>query len=237
MNSAPDFRRRYYRIFIFWLLFMAMTASDVAHAGPAKFPVPDWLTTTQIADEMIINGLPSQVQYFESDNSIPELLVFYRNNWQDKLSESQIYKETQAAPWQIISKFDGRYLYTVQVRSKNPWAITGYLAIADLKAAKKKPKKKPAVPQMSGSTVMSDSSSSDSGTLARTLMLINSYSAESNGSFYRNYYSSRGWTKVMDTQSENTFVLTFKKNSKDAHLVINPTGNTTQIVMNITEQI
>ncbi len=237
MNSTTVHRHSGLPLLITALIFTALITAEPVHAGPAGFPAPPWLKTTEVADEMVINGLTSQVQYFTADNTIPELLDFYRKHWQDNLSGKQAYKESRAGLWTIISKFDGRYLYTVQVRTQDRFSITGYLAVADIRSVAKNRKKKSTIPKMSGSTILSDSSSRDSGITARTLMLFNTYSAESNSSFYRNYYNSRGWTKTMDTRSQNAFVMTFTKGGKATHLVINHTGTATQVVMNITEKI
>ena len=226
------------RLFITGLSFLLLFAlSCTAHAGSKDFPAPSWLKTTQIADDMIINGLPSQVRNFEANKAMEELLLFYRGQWQNDNTGNTAYKEAQAPPWYIISRFDGQYLYTVQVRQENSFTIRGYLAIADLKAVNKNQTNNSIVPKMSGSTIINDATSLDPGTKGRTLMLTNTYSATSNSNFYRNYYSDRGWGKIMDTNSKNTFVMAFKKRNKETNLVISNSGGTTQIVMNISEEI
>ena len=220
------------------LLFSALLViSNTAHAAPEEFPAPSWLNRVQVGEKMIINGIPSVVQHFEAYEEINELLEFYRKEWNDSTSETPGYREAQVAPWYIISRLEGSYLYTVQVQEEGAFKIRGYLAIADLKAMKKTLKNNSLVPRMSGSRIVNDVTSFDPGKKGRTLMLVNTFSVASNANFYRNHYLERGWATQMDSNSEEAFILVFRKRSKEAHLVLNHIQGSTQIVMNIVEEI
>lgn len=219
---------------LFSILFVI---SNAAQAAPEEFPVPSWLRVVPVSDKMIINGIPSQVQHFEAYKKVDELLEFYQKQWNDSSSETSGYRTAQVAPWHIISRLDGSYLYTVQVQQDGAFSIRGYLAIADLKAMKNNLKNGKVVPRMSGSKIINDVTSFDPGKKGRTLVLVNRYSATSNSSFYRNYYLERGWAAIMDTSSEEAFILVFRKQKEETHLVINSIQGSTQIVMNIIEGI
>jgi len=237
MKNNCNYQRNKLLQSITGLLFLFLfTLSSTAHAKPKKFPVPDWLHATMIADEMLINGLPSRVQHFETNQRISVLLNFYRKQWKKHRTDEHAYKETQAGPWYIISKFDGQYLYTVQVRQESSFTCRGYLAVADMKRMKNGKKNLDSIPQMQGSKIINDVSSFDNGMRGRTLMLTNGYSSKSNSNFYRSYYSSRGWATIMDTSHNNGFVLSFEKDNKETHLVINHLGGASQIIMNNTEK-
>ena len=233
MNSSLKKKSNSCRLLVLLLLLIVLSVSNTAHAAPKEFPTPSWLNSVQVSEKMIINGIPSLVQHFEAYNTIDELLDFYRKQWENNTG----YREAEVAPWFVISRLDGPYLYTVQVQQEGAFSIRGYLAIADLKAMKKTLKNDNVVPKMSGSKIINDVTSFDPGKKGRTLMLANKYSVASNSNFYRNYYLERGWATLMDSNSEEAFILVFKKQNEEAHLVINNIQGSTQIVMNIIEGI
>jgi len=185
---------------------------------------------------MIINGVPSVVQYFEAHRETDDLLNFYRKRWKNGNQGKPGYREATFPPWSIVSRLDGNYLYTVQVQESGAFSINGYLAIADLKQMAKQKKESIPVPQMNGSRIVNDVTSFDPGIKGRTLMLTNKYSTVSNSQYYRNYYLERGWGKLMDADSDGTNVMAFRKRSKEAHLVISSLRGSTQVVMNLTEK-
>jgi len=210
--------------------------SSQALAGSQPFPVPKWLDRTEVAEKMIVNGIPSTVDYFESYRGVEELLQFYRQQWNDGSNGRSGYREANVASWHVISRLEDGYLYTVQVQKNNGFGIKGYLAVADLKEIEKKEDRVASIPKMSGSRVINDSTSFDSGKKGRTLLLINKYSAASNSVFYRNYYLDRDWGTLVDTDSRGAFVLVFKKAGQETHLVISEKGGVSHVVMNIVEQ-
>ena len=235
MNNSIRSKSRLWQWPIFLWVVLLFAFSSSAHATPKEFPVPSWLNKVQVADQMIINGIPSLVQHFEAYKEIDELLEFYRRQWNDGSSGTPGYREANVSPWHIISRLDGHYLYTVQVQQDEAFNIKGYLAIADLKAMKKPLKSGSRVPLMGGSKIINDVTSFDPGKKGRTLLLINKYSVASNSNFYRNYYLDRGWGKLMDMNSEGAFIMAFAKHNKETHLVINHIEGSTQVVMNIIE--
>jgi len=237
MNSGVKNKSKSCKLIVSLLFLILLIFCNIAHAGPEEFPAPNWLNRVQVSDKMIINGIPSLVQHFEAYNTIDELLEFYRLQWNGSSHGTPGYREAHVAPWHIISRLDGAYLYTVQVQQDGALSIRGYLAIGDLKAMKKTLKNDNVVPRMSGSKIINDVTSFDPGKKGRTLMLVNKYSVVGNSNFYRNHYLERGWSKIMDTSSEDAFIMVFRKHKEEAHLVINNIQGSTQIVMNIVEGI
>lgn len=219
-------------VFLAGLFFLC---SGQAHAAPKPFPAPKWLERTGVAEEMIVNGLPSTVDYFESNRGVDDLLQFYRQQWNDSPNGRSGYREASVASWHVISRLEDGYLYSVQVQEKDNFGSRGYLAIGNLKEIEKKKERTATIPQMSGSRVINDSTSLDPGKKGRTLLLVNNYSAASNSLFYRNYYLDRGWGTLTDTDSKEAFVLAFKKAGREIHLVISENGGASHVVMNIVE--
>lgn len=204
-------------------------------SAAAKIPTPSWMETAPVANTMIINGLPSTVHFFKADRKLDDLFEYYRRQWRGGSEDRSAYREVDAAPWHVIAKLDGRYLLTVQARSKDSFSSEGYLAVGDLKAYQGNKERGGRVPKMKGSKVLNDLTSYDPGKKGRTLLVVNTYSVESNSEFYRKHYLSRGWGQIMDQGSENARVLAFRRFGKEAHLVISSPGERTSIVMNLFE--
>jgi hypothetical protein len=192
-----------------------------------------------VADEMVINGLPSVVYYFKVDRTTEEVLRFYRSKWQvGEDGKIPGYKEVRADFWQIISRLhDERYLLTVPVKSLGAFVSTGYLAVGDLKKMETKPLIGNGVPYMNGSKVVNDLTSHDPGKTGRSLLIVNDYSVQSNSDFYRNYYSDRNWSQLIDTPQQGGQVLAYRRSGKEAHMVINKNSGTTQIVLLLVENL
>ena len=219
---------------IFFSCLLLILHAGSAHGSAKEFPTPNWLTSSSVAREMIINGIPSTVLQFQSYRKMEELLEFYRQKWNDTTAKKPGYRESNIPPWHIIARLDRQYLYTVQVKEGEDFQITGYLALADLKQIKKPDKHHAAgIPQMNPSQIVNDVTSVDSGISARTLLLANSYSLSSNISYYRNYYEDHGWGMLMDRGEKGGQVLAYRKGGKEAHLVLSRSGGSTAIVMNI----
>lgn len=217
------------------LLLVSLLFNATAWAAPDDIPVPDWLSPATVGEKMVINGLPSTVYRFETHETVDALLDFYRDTWRDEGKNS--YREAHVAPWYVISRLVRNYLYTVQVKEEGSFTISGYLAVGDLAAMEKSRKHDKPVPLMDGSTVLNDVTSFDPGQKGRTVMLANKYSASGNSQFYRNYFRDRGWATVMDSSSDESFILAFKKRNLETHLVISTVQGVTHVVMNMVEEI
>lgn len=226
-------------LFLCWSMFLVLSIFIIDAYGAVEIPRPRWMDPVLVADEMVINGLPSVVYYFKVERAAEEVLQFYRNSWQKGEDEkSPGYKEMQADFWQIISRLhDERYLLTVQVKSLDTFISTGYLAVGDLKKMETRLEIGSGVPHMSGSKVVNDLTSRDPGKTGRTLLIVNDYSVQSNSDFYRNYYSDRNWSQLIDIPQQGGQVLAYRRFGKEAHMVINKNSGTTQIVLLLTENL
>lgn len=219
------------------LLFASIFMVEIC--GAVEIPNPKWLNPVLVADKMVINGLPSVVYYFKVDRAAEDVLQFYRTKWQmSEDGKNPGYKEVQADIWQVISRLsDKRYLLTVQVKNLGPFTSTGYLAIGDLKNMETRPDVGIDVPQMNGSKVVNDLTSHDPGKKGRSIMIVNDFSVQSNSDFYRQYYSDRNWSQLIDLPQQGGQVLAFRHFGKEAHLVINENFGSTQIVLLLVENL
>ncbi len=231
-TSSQEFLQHGLRIIL--LICVAVILSFPGKSVAAvDIPVPSWLKRTAVAQNMVINGLPSVVYYFETNRNMEELLDFYRQKWDESAEKRAGYREAKAGPWHVISRLEGRYLFTVQAQQKDSFTTKGYLAIGDLQAIDRHNEPGKGVPKMNGSKVINDLTSYDPGKKGRTLMIANNFSVSGNSDYYRNYYLSRGWGQLIDQAGENSQVLAFGRSGEEAHLVISNAGGSTMVVMNL----
>ena len=235
----PDFEtasgRWLKKVFSLALVLLAAGLAALPAAGHAgvDIPVPAWMTTTAIADEMVINGLPSRVRYFHADRPLGDLLAFYRQRWDERPAGRAGFRQAAVDPWSVISRLEGPYLLTVQARTSNALTCEGFLAIGDLGAIRQRMTRDDSVPQMAGSRVVNDLTSTDPGRKGRTLMIVNAYSVSRNRDFYRDHFLDRGWGRLQDQARGGAHVLAFRKLGQEAHIVIKPSRQGAVTVMNL----
>jgi hypothetical protein len=95
------------------------------------------------------------------------------------------------------------------------------------------------LPMMSGSKVINDIEHRDAGKTARTLVLANTFSPESNADFYREQMAGQGWKPVsgyqMKTKRGPGITLVMKRGLAEASLVITGSGSHTTILANLVD--
>jgi len=223
-------------LFSLLFLFFFLPVWPAHGAEKPDIPIPDWMETTRVADQMMIQGRLCTVVFFTADKSSDTVMTYYREKWRQGHSNRPGFREANFGDWHIISRLENRYLLTVQVRNQGPFLSTGYLAVTDLGEKEKQSTDNKEVPKMSGSRIINDLTSYDPGQRARTLLITNRYSIESNTDFYRNYYKERGWGTLLDAGHDEGQALAFGKGGKEAHLVITSRSGTTRVVMNIVKK-
>jgi hypothetical protein len=217
----------FFLVCAFWLAGL----SSKALAG-VTIPTPPWMETISVADEMMINGIPSKVRQFTVDRQVEEVLAFYRLQWEQGQDGMPGFAEAAAPPWQVISMVEQkRYLLTVQIKSKDGFSSTGYLAVGDLKNFRS-PKQRTPIPMLQGGRLVNDTTSRDPGQKGRTSLVISESSIDANSTFYRNYYADRNWATVMDKAQEKGQVMFFRKGRKEVQVVVNELFGSTRVVIN-----
>lgn len=203
-----------------------------AFAGVPHMPIPPWLETTLVAEEMVVNGLPARVHEVAGEYDLEKVLQFYRKKWRS--GKQQSIKETAIAPWHILNRLDAPYLYTVQLKQTGPFSIQGYLVVSDTKALDKKQIQEK-VPAISGSRTLNDYRSNDLGKKGRVILLSNTHTLGANHDYYDTYYRDHGWYSEINRKSEDTAMQVFKQGNKEATIVISKLLGKTRVVINLVE--
>lgn len=221
-------------------LVIVMTASQ---AMADKLDCPNFLEPKAklewVAPYMVFNGVPMSVKRFDSEQKPEAILAFYRAAWAASAG-SQAAVENTVGPWQTIGAVRGKCFFSVQVQSAGVSGSTGLLSASQ---ASDKPRVIAAdkvLPMMSGSSVINDIEHRDPGKSARTLLLSNTFSAETNADFYRRTLTDQGW-KILSSHQINTtkgpgITIVLKRQLAEANLVITRDGRNTMILANLVDK-
>ena len=179
-------------------------------------------TLQWVAQNMVHNGVPMQIQTFQANTPPREVIAFYRQEWSARSGRPPV--ENTSGEWQIIGQRQGNYYITVQARTGNGAKSQGYIAVTQLSAAGKREllPSVAAFPSLGGTQIISQSQADDDGKKSITLVLRNGFSMESNSGFYRSTLSGEGWTLLQDfdpaSQGMTGRVMYFERKGESCHI-------------------
>jgi hypothetical protein len=203
-----------------------------------KFPEPK-ARVQWVSQYMVYNGVPMSIKRFDSEQKPEQILAFYRQAWKNGPAGSAPLEYT-VDPWQTIASARGKCFFTVQVQAAGKGGSTGLLSATQAPDQPRVIDSDKALPMMSGSTVINDIEHHDDGKNARTLLLTNTFSAESNADFYRQTLIDQGWRPVssyqMTTKSGPGITLIMKRGLAEASLVITQNGGNTAVLANMVDK-
>lgn len=116
---------------------MAAACGARAQTGWPELPDPPRSTVEWVARDLVVDGLPSRIEHFDSELSADEVLTYYRARW--ARSARGEARAVSAGGWRGLSTLDGRFQLVVQVRDKTPHGSEGMLSVANLSAFRKSP--------------------------------------------------------------------------------------------------
>ncbi|SFR62760.1 hypothetical protein SAMN05216203_1937 [Marinobacter daqiaonensis] len=204
---------------------MAILMPQVHAVEGPELAVPDGAKVVIVGEDLNINGLPTRVWELSSSQSPEEILAYYRQEWQDPAeSKGPGFLENEAGGWQIISRSDEPYFYTVQVREAAMGSSFGFLAVSrpmDLVNHKPDGFAKPA-----GSEILLDLASDDAGKRGRVVQFKNQQTVEANYHFYRELYMAQGWKELSQLSADrDTALLLMNKGNGEISIVFNRIDN------------
>jgi hypothetical protein len=203
-----------------------------------QFPEPK-AAVQWVAPYMLYNGVPMSIRRFDSEQKPAEILAFYRQAWGGG-APSTLPVENIVEPWQTIAVARGKCFFTVQVQAAGPSGSTGLLSVTSTAKGPRVIAADKVLPMMTGSKVLNDIEHRDDGKTARTLLLSNSFSPESNADFYRRTLADQGWKPVssyqMQTKRGPGITLTMKRGLAETSLVFSRSGSQTTVLANMVDQ-
>jgi hypothetical protein len=230
------------RLFILLSLSAVSLSAQAADSNSVakqcqEFPTTKKMKLQSVASEMGFNDIPMTIRRFESSEETPEaILNFYRAKW---AATAQVRgpAEYPLGPWQVIATLREPCFYTVQVKALGKGS-EGLLGVSA--PPSEKPIVKEAVPMLPGTRVVNDLAHNDAGKTARTLLLKNGFSSETNADFYRKNFGEQGWQVLSQQRGSDKDmrgdVLIMKKGVREVSVTATQSGKESTVVVNYVDQ-
>ena len=174
-----------------------MLALGIAPAGHAdafpKLELPKSLQLTRVARAMRVNGLPTRIDAFQSEQGVAALSAYFRGQWGRQMTR------TRVAPWTILAHREDDVLITVQIKRAAMGHTRGLIAETRIFDALRKGRLDPpkaAFPMLADTRQVEDLQATDHGRASRTVVLRSQQSAAQNLDFYRAYFREHGYQPV-----------------------------------------
>lgn len=220
-----------------WLPAWASAAPDNPLKVCAEFPAPKKVRLQTVAQQMDFNGVPMGIRRFDSDEAPDTILAFYRDKWA-ATGKTPKAIEYPLGQWKVIATLRDNCFYTVQVMSDGKSGSTGFLGISA--PPPDKPLVKEELPMLTGSNIVNDIAHNDSGKAARTVLLTNGFSPETNATFYRNAYTGKGWQVLTHHRFEKPGgrgdVLVMQDGLREISMTALRMGGDTQVLLNFVDK-
>lgn len=191
-----------------------------------------------VAPYMIFNGVPMSVKRFDSEQKPADILAFYRTVWAAAGNAAPV--ENQVAAWQTIGVARGKCFFSVQVQPAGKNGSTGLLSATQTSDTTRVISADKVLPMMTGSSIINDIEHRDDGKNARTILLSNSFSPESNADFYRQNMANQGWKIVSSYQITTSkgpgITIVMKRQLAETNIVITRQGKNTVVLANMADK-
>lgn len=142
-----------------------------------------------VAENMLINGLPTTAWTLQTGLSQQELAAFYRQQWQ---AGSDHFDEQELAGDVIINSVHKPYVYTARIHSSTFAATTALIAVSSLETNARLSRSQ-LLPALAGNRVLSVTEHNEPIGYARTQVLHSRNSLSFNYDFYLQHFQRSGW--------------------------------------------
>lgn len=187
-----------------------------------------------VAEDLRLDGVPTQIRRFQTSVGPEEVLAFYRTLWRSGKAEKAV--ESSAGDWQVIARKHGEYWLSVQVKALGgaPGA-EGYLAAALAFPAATRAEAEPPLPLPPQSQVLRELVSRDPGKISRMTVATNALSIDANVNWIEERLRREGFrrdTHVKLPDRGSGYAAVFAHGADEIVLTIERRAEGTAIVMN-----
>jgi hypothetical protein len=203
-----------------------------------EVPPPPRAQLEWVAQDAVVNGLPSRIERFESELTAEEVLGFYRTRWGGARAGAP--RETRAGGWQGLSTLIGAFQVAVQVRPRQPSGSEGLISTAHFAAVRKDPVPSQ-LPRFPDTRIAQVTESADGPQRSQLVTMISTQSFDVNVQRWRGEWLRRGWQLSFEKQAPpdrdgvKTWLASFAKppHSVDLALAWKPTDRRSYITANL----
>ncbi|QSX40164.1 hypothetical protein [Shewanella cyperi] len=215
------------------LLVWASLTMGGAWAGDVwpEMDFPEHAKVEIVADNMSFSALPMKTWAVTDSGSMGELKQFYVSRWKPR---SEKFNEQEFNGDYVINSWQPPYLFTARFKAQFDSTLI-YVAVSKVMSPDEYSRSTGIkYPTLSDTLVISDISSADLFKRGRTVILLSDRKVSENYHYYRNYYTSRGWSEVVGIfeVSANKAVLRMAQNNNYLDISLSSHNGKTHIVSN-----
>lgn len=210
-----------------WLLLALLSLSTVisANCDFDDVPVMSEMRLFPVLGNAVHNNRPMMVKGFTVDLGMQEVADFYHRKWKGRYSDSVF------AQWNQISTLTKDCLMTIQIAA-NGDATQGRIVISNIPTMSSDAEMGEGVLKPNGSNVISDLVTDDGPKKGRVTLMLAEGLPQDLAKFYQSSLTSRGWRQDQDFMKDEARVLIFRKGLDVQNILLIPTPEFTQILIN-----
>ncbi len=198
------------------LLGMAIAFLSVAVTA---VPTPNNMNVVWVGEDVVQNGVPMNIQRFDSPDSVEGVMTYYRKQWGNKgHGDIPGFVESQFDQWYVISRIEGDKNIVIQARVGKRGGAEGFISKMDVNASPGFNKITQTFPKLDSSQVVSSTESHDFNAEATTIILTNPHSVSKNAAFYEKKITGMGWRLAKRFHKNGSEILFF--NGPDSKIEI-----------------
>lgn len=205
------------RFTVLIILALSMQSTLASEEALNAVPLPGNATMEPITLNLVQNGHRLSIANLEPRSSIESVLEFYREQWQEPLSENiPGFVENTAGSWSIISRPRDGWNQVVQLRPASE-GVEGRISVMELEPAQSALAE---ISLPSGSTLVSSTGAQDIGHASSTFVVFSESGVKAVADHYRRDFDNTGWSRVSDKNILNSTVLLMQKEGERAEIVV-----------------
>lgn len=187
------------------LVGLTLQACEAAAVNWPLLTYPPGSTTAPLGQYLRHNGYQMQITRFRVNQPIEQVMQFFQSSWR-----SSKPKRAVLDGWQILTKKEGPFISTVEIRPERRNLTQGVSATRFLQDVHPLEQGVPKdIPIVDGAVISSLLESEDLGRKAVTIMLLARVAPLAVHKFYLEQLAQRGWeTRESDTTGANGTVKT-----------------------------
>ncbi len=210
----------------------SIVTTVAAHACPTQ--ADRSLVGPEVGQQMVVNGLPLQIQQVASKESLPDLLGRVERRWRDAGFD---VKRHGVEPWQVVAALSDQCLTTLQLRSVNGQSV-GFLGIGDVSRTKDRAVvvRKADVPLPTGASVVSSVAAADGPRTSTTTVVTSRRSATEVRDEYLMSLPGAGWRELRPQElgardaARRAHIINARRGRDVLQIVITDTPGTTAVI-------
>lgn len=205
--------------------FMLSTAAVAGSCDFDDFPVMSEMSMFPVLGNAVHNNRPMMVKGFSADVTMEQVIEFYHKKWRGRSSDS-VY-----AQWNQVSTLTDECLMTVQIAG-NGDNSQGRLVISNVPTISADSAMGEGVIKPSDANVISDLITNDGPKNGRVTLMATGGSPAEVARFYQSSLSSWGWKQQQNFTKDGSRVLIFRKGLNVMNILLVPTPEFTQVLIN-----